>query len=123
MEGGKVGILGRNIRKYRNERGLTQRQLASKIGVKHNTISDWERGICEPDANKLEYICGALDVDANTLLGWDDPAKIKKDVDRFVEMILNNKSIQELLPELEKLDEKSMELVKTIIDGILKNRK
>ncbi len=37
-------ILGRNIRKARLKKGWTQKQLAEAIGVKHNSISDWENG-------------------------------------------------------------------------------
>ena len=64
-----MSILGDNIRKARGKKGWTQKQLAEAIGVKHNSISDWERGKNKPYADMLERIMGALDVDANTLMG------------------------------------------------------
>ena len=47
-------ILGRNIRKARLKKGWTQKQLAEAIGVKHNSISDWENGKNEI---RLEIVC------------------------------------------------------------------
>ena len=44
-------ILGRNIRKARLKKGWTQKQLAEAIGVKHNSISDWENGKSKPYAD------------------------------------------------------------------------
>ena len=31
---------------YRKKKGITQRQLAESIGVKHNSISAWEKAAC-----------------------------------------------------------------------------
>lgn len=95
-------MLGRNIRKARSKKGWTQKQLAEAIGVKHNSISDWENGKSKPYADTLELIMGALDVDANTLLGWDDPERIRKDAEELVNEILENPKIKKILPLLKK---------------------
>ena len=36
---------GRNLRAERNRAGLSQEQLAEKIGVTRQAISNWERGV------------------------------------------------------------------------------
>ena len=36
--------LANNIRKYRKERGLTQKELADLVGVKNSAVSNWESG-------------------------------------------------------------------------------
>lgn len=37
--------IGKRIRKYREECNMTQRQLAERIGVSNNRVSNWEQGV------------------------------------------------------------------------------
>lgn len=59
--------VGERIRKYRREKGLTQKELGFKIGVKHNTISGYENGTNEPEQNILFAIADVLGVSINDL--------------------------------------------------------
>lgn len=59
--------VGKQIKKYRLQKGLTQKELGLIIGVKHNTISSYEAGINEPDQNILFAIAKALNVSINDL--------------------------------------------------------
>jgi len=61
--------MGQNLRKYRKLAGMTQRQLAEAVGVKHNTISDWETGRTSPDTSEIVLLCNALAISADMLLG------------------------------------------------------
>lgn len=60
--------IGNRIRQYREERILTQKQLAEKIGVSNSRVSNWEQGINRPDADIIADICIALDVSPSDLL-------------------------------------------------------
>lgn len=60
--------IGSRIRKYREERGLSQKQLAELIGVKNSRVSNWEQGLNRPDADILADICRALQVSPSELL-------------------------------------------------------
>ena len=69
--------LGDNIRNARLNKKLSQQQLAELISTEEATfgntaISNWEKGTSKPDADTLCLLCGALDVDANYLLGWNE---------------------------------------------------
>ena len=61
---------GEKIRVIRNARGLTQSQLAEKIGIMTLQISLYETGKMHPNINTLEWICKALNVKASDLLGF-----------------------------------------------------
>lgn len=61
--------IGKRIRKYRVELGLSQRQLAEKIGVSNGRVSNWEQGLNRPDADMLADLCYALQVSPSSLLG------------------------------------------------------
>lgn len=60
--------LGINIGKLRNEKGLTQEQLAEMVSVSPRTISQIENGKNFPHSIILYRIADALKVDYNTLM-------------------------------------------------------
>ena len=60
--------IGSRIRKYREERGLSQKQLSELIGVKNNRVSNWDQGLNRPDADILAALCRVLQVSPSELL-------------------------------------------------------
>ena len=60
--------IGNRIRKYLEECGISQVQLAQKLGVSNSRVSNWEQGINRPDADILADICRALNVSPSDLL-------------------------------------------------------
>jgi len=61
-------IIGANIRNERVLRGLTQQQLAEKMGIHPARISEAERGLHEPRVGRLQQIARALNVPFNQLI-------------------------------------------------------
>ena len=61
--------IGTKIRKYRELKGISQKELANLIGVSNSRISNWENGINRPDADILAELCKALSVSPSELLG------------------------------------------------------
>lgn len=61
--------IGKRIKEYRVQSGLTQKQLGEEIGVSNARVSNWENGENRPDADTLMAICKVLGVTADTLLG------------------------------------------------------
>ena len=60
--------LGANIRQKREERKLTQEQLAEELGVSFQAISSWERDEYKPDTNNLIRLAEILDVSISALV-------------------------------------------------------
>ncbi|MCI8332312.1 MAG: helix-turn-helix transcriptional regulator [Clostridiales bacterium] len=60
--------IGNRIRKYREARKLSQKQLAELIGVSNSRVSNWEQGINRPDADIIAELCRALQVSPSELL-------------------------------------------------------
>ena len=60
-------LFAKNLRKLREERGLSQKQLGSQMFVNHSTIARWENGSRLPDAAMIVRLSRCLGVDANTL--------------------------------------------------------
>lgn len=81
--------IGKFIALKRNEKGLTQEQLADRLGITGKSVSKWERGVNMPDIEKLEQLCDVLDITIAELLNGK-----KSD---FTFNDLNNKSFLEVV--------------------------
>lgn len=60
-------FVGNRIREERKRRGLSQKELGEKIGVKHNTISSYEKGTNAPEQDALFGIARSLDITVDDL--------------------------------------------------------
>ena len=104
-----------NLKKYRQEKGLTQKQLAEKINLrlgtnlKHNTISSWENGTNSIDISMLKVICDILNIDINTIYAIENASKPV--------------TIAAHLPEGVELTEEEQEQLNDYIQFLLSKRK
>lgn len=60
--------INKNIKKLRTEKKLTQEELAQKINVTRQAVSNWENAKTQPDLEMLISIADALQVDFEALL-------------------------------------------------------
>lgn len=60
---------GEKIREFRLKAGLTQTELAKKLGIPYQSIGQWERGLRSPKYETLVKIASALDVFITELVG------------------------------------------------------
>ena len=92
------------IRQARKDAGLTQEQLAQKLGVQHSVISKYERGrVVNLKREKIAELASALNVKPSWLMCMDDkkesdPKEIELDIELLHRLMM-------LTPEeLEKVD-------------------
>jgi len=60
------------IKELREERGLSQAQLAEAIGLNQRRISDYETGRVEPNIKTIKELCRIFNVTAGQLLGTEE---------------------------------------------------
>ena len=63
--------IGKFIAECRKQKGLTQMQLAEKLGITDKAISKWERGIAMPDSSIMLQLCEILGISVNELLSGE----------------------------------------------------
>ena len=61
-------LFAETLKKLREERGLSQKQLGQQMFVNHSTIARWENASRLPDAAMILRLAKCLGVDANELL-------------------------------------------------------
>ena len=80
--------IGQNIKKYRKEKGYTQRELADLIGVSVQAISKWETDSGAPDISQVVPLASALDISTDALFDYEhhtmpkDFEELRKDYHR-----------------------------------------
>ena len=65
--------IGRTIASARKAHDMTQMELADKLNISFQAISNWERGISMPDISKLPEIAELLGLSIDELLGKSSP--------------------------------------------------
>lgn len=96
-------MIENRLKQRRLQLGLTQQQLADKIGAKKNTISNYECGVSSPSEEILIALMDALECDANYLYGdfisVNREAPLDKNEKELVKMYrqFNNEGKEKLL--------------------------
>ena len=85
-----------NLKKIRKERGLSQEELADKLGVSRQSISKWESSQAYPEMDKVLQLCNIFNVTVDELLNQDIKAvrdkqesnnRVNKYIDDFLGFI------------------------------------
>ena len=64
--------LAEKLKELRIEKGLSQREVSSALGMTRNAFTNYENGYREPSLDNLKKICQFFDVSADYLLGLKD---------------------------------------------------
>lgn len=84
--------LSENIKKSRTDCHLTQIQLAEKLSqalgtkVTNTSISNWEKGINQPDIDTILELCKILNKDANYFLDWENFINENNSLDELISL-------------------------------------
>ncbi|GAA5418042.1 hypothetical protein Pryu01_03124 [Paraliobacillus ryukyuensis] len=93
--------LANRLKLLRDKKGLLQKQVADKLGIKSNTLSGYENGSRSPDHKLLNSIADFYNVTTDYLLGRsDDPELTEKEEDEKLYKELDE--ILDNLPEDER---------------------
>ncbi|MBQ4569801.1 MAG: helix-turn-helix domain-containing protein [Ruminococcus sp.] len=88
--------IGKFIAGCRRAKGLTQMQLAEKLGITDRAVSKWETGRAMPDVSLMLSLCAELEISVNDLLHGEE-----------IEMKNYKEKSEELLLEMAKQKEES----------------
>ncbi len=74
-------MLNEKIKTLRKNKGLTQEEMAVRLGVVRQTVSKWEKGLSVPDAEMLIRIADLFETSVSELLdGETGPEKEQDDI-------------------------------------------
>ena len=113
--------IGKNIMLRRKELGLTQTELATKMGYKSkSTINKIENGTNDIPQSKVVKFAAALETTPAYLMGWE---KVQKNNDTITDVVLrmtNDSDFFDLVETLHNLDSEKIAGVKQMLSAFLK---
>ncbi len=117
--------IGENIRKYRNERGFTQKELAEKSNLSRSYLADLERDRYNPSLDSLKLIADSLEIDVSVLLGEDksetkilDGLKYDQELMEFWSELKEREDLQLLFKQTKDLSPRGIQQVIRIMKAI-----
>lgn len=94
----KTSTFGDRVAGAREALGLSQAELARRLGIKAKTLRDWENDVSEPRANKLQMLSGVLAVSIMWLLNGEGDGVSEPKSEG-----LGDDTVRELLGEIQVL--------------------
>ena len=79
--------LGKKIRAHRDELGLTQAELADKLGLTYSSVSQWESGRATPRTPILRQLADLFDTTVADLMGEDTSEAAISGASRMVPLL------------------------------------
>ena len=70
--------IGNKIKQLRAKSGITQEQLANKLGISPQSVSKWETGVSMPDIALLPALSGELGVSIDELFDLTNEQKLHR---------------------------------------------
>lgn len=120
-----------NIFKHiREKSGLTQQQLADKLGISRSAVGMYEKGEREPNFETLELIADTFNVDMNYLLGKKPSTEVIPDTyyfnpetSKIAQEIYDNKELSLLFDAARDADPEDLQTVHSMLMALKRKEK
>ena len=96
--------IGEVIRKYRKQKGMTQEEMATILGVTTPAVNKWERGNTMPDVALLAPIARLLSISTDELLSYKDNLT-DEEINQYLHIVqedLKNKDFHDVFLSVKK---------------------
>lgn len=125
--------MNERLKELRKILGLTQQEMADKIGVKRNTIATYESGKVDPSSRTIADICEKFDVREEWLRTGEEPMLVElppeDEAAKLASLLLKGYQgndemyglILDIIRTYASLSEKDQKILKDFI-GTVKNR-
>lgn len=96
-------IFGRNLARYIEAKGKTQKEIAEYLGVSAPTVSDWINGKKFPRMDKIEMLANYFGCLKSDLI--EDKVEMRKNNDAIADIIIRLRADPDFLRVVSKLKE------------------
>lgn len=103
-------MLSDTIKRLRKKKGLSQAQIAMKLGITQGAVSQWEHGLTEPGSDQLLMLAQIFGVSVYKLKGVDEPQQ--------KEPAIPDKLDEALIDMLVSLSPEEVQRVQDFVEGM-----
>lgn len=105
--------IGKRIRQLRKSFHLTQKQLADKVNVSSQVISNWEREYTEPGSDDVKALSQVLDCSADYILEGIEKSTAEIEEEEF-QAFANDPELGRWYRELPESDEEDLRRLREV---------
>ncbi len=122
-------LLGKRLKALREKKGISQKFVATKIGVNNSTLSGYESGYREPDGETLLRLADFYEVTTDYLLGRSNNTQLSGNTETLINDIDLGLSIDEIMEkynlkfEGDPLMKDDVEKIITVVKTLMSMRK
>lgn len=115
------------LKLIRTDKNMSQDEFGKAIGISRSQIGCYENGIREITERSINDICREFNVNKDWLLSGEGAMYIiSKEDERLAEALAEislseNEKLKELIQKMIKLDDKYIDSILTLIDGVIEN--
>lgn len=116
-------VLARNLKRYMQESGKSQKEMAEVVGVSAPTFNEWINAKKYPRIDKIQIMADYFGIKKSDLIEEkiSDDLQNKNDIATDIVQRLNSdKEFCELVLLINKLDDKQMSSVKNMLSSLVK---
>jgi transcriptional regulator with XRE-family HTH domain len=116
-------IMARNIKRYMEQKGVTNQQLCEDLGFKYTTFIDWIKAVTYPRIGKIEAMADYFGILKSDLIEEKMTEEKEKDNDLLAEIIVRMRMDEEfksLVESLYLLDSDKIQGVKQLLQAFAK---
>lgn len=113
--------IGDNIKKARQQAGLTQKELGEKLGITFQSVAQWETGRRTPKPATLKKIAAALGVSWYELIS-DDPEEQAETIKENMKQVLANLKGEVMVQEPLTENPKALDALASTIEETFSDR-
>ena len=89
----RMDQIGKHIKKYREEKGLTQEQLAEQMSVTRQAVSNWENAKTQPDIDTLFRLSQIFEISIEELI-YGEKRETAPEVINITKKIVHNVDVE-----------------------------
>ncbi len=115
-----MSAFSETLARLRRERGLTQAELAARLGISKSAVSMYERGNREPELELLEAMADVFGVSVSALLGRTEPALLNDDPELtgYLEQLRDRPELRMLFSVTKNATKQDVEAAVKIIEAL-----
>jgi transcriptional regulator with XRE-family HTH domain len=110
-------VFAKNLRKYMESKGITQKELAEKIGVSAPTMNDWLQSKKYPRIDKIEKLANYFGILKSDLIEEksEEHFEVQKNNNVITDIIIRLRTDSDFLSLVEKLNNMEEEKVRSVM--------
>ena len=116
-------IMARNIKRYMEQKGVTNQQLCEDLGFKYTTFLDWIKAVTYPRIGKIEAMADYFGILKSDLIEEKMTEEKEKDNELLAEIIVRmrmDNEFKSLVESLYLLDSDKIQGVKQLLQAFAK---